>query len=350
MKYLIPIFTGIGDAIMLTPLLTAIKKNDPDAKIHIIGDNKYSSLTILRNNANLTFTEISHEDSLFSFLKVHQFDFHLCSINTTHLWIIRALIKANCANIYAHFYAENLNKFNFKSLLKFIYFKYWKVSWVPLMPSRHDTENNLDLLEFALKKPILRNFDTWISIDTHDDVLKKFDISENENFICIQPSAANGQPTPKRWAPENFVELCNQLMLTAPRLKIVLLGDKGDSENVVEKYSWPLNTINLCGKTTLSECVSILKKSKVLICHDSGLMHISSALNHPTVALVGPTDYVRTGPCGKKTTMLVSNNDANRIMYFKKTPENSLLLSNQYLALSNILIKDVYHATMDYFI
>lgn len=83
----------------------------------------------------------------------------------------------------------------------------------------------------------------------------------------------------------------------------VLTGGKSDidlGEKIMElaqcsdKY-----IVNLTGRTTLWQLGTIIKHCHLYITCDSGPMHISSALNTPTIALFGPTDPVRHRPYGE---------------------------------------------------
>ena len=50
MRYLIPEFTGIGDLIQKTPLIRFIAEMDQEAKIFLIGDNRWKGLNIVENS------------------------------------------------------------------------------------------------------------------------------------------------------------------------------------------------------------------------------------------------------------------------------------------------------------
>jgi ADP-heptose:LPS heptosyltransferase len=54
------------------------------------------------------------------------------------------------------------------------------------------------------------------------------------------------------------------------------------------------------GKTSIKQAAAILEKSDVLVCDDSGLMHMSVAVGTPVIAIFGPTDHTRTAPYGKE--------------------------------------------------
>ena len=58
---------------------------------------------------------------------------------------------------------------------------------------------------------------------------------------------------------------------------------------------------NLCGKTTLPELITELKRSTLLLTNDTGTMHLADLLGVPVVAIFGSTEPALTGPKGETT-------------------------------------------------
>jgi len=55
-------------------------------------------------------------------------------------------------------------------------------------------------------------------------------------------------------------------------------------------------SVNLAGRTDLSEAMAVIRECALFITNDSGLMHVASALGVPVIALFGSTDPEVTGP------------------------------------------------------
>ncbi|RYZ44367.1 MAG: glycosyl transferase, partial [Chitinophagaceae bacterium] len=71
---------------------------------------------------------------------------------------------------------------------------------------------------------------------------------------------------------------------------IILLGAKeeraeGDAIASVD----PIKIYNACGKFSLHESADLVRQSKVVIAHDTGLMHIAAALRKQVIAIWGST-------------------------------------------------------------
>lgn len=65
-------------------------------------------------------------------------------------------------------------------------------------------------------------------------------------------------------------------------------------------------SLNLIGLTGIAELVEAIRRSRLLLCNDSGPMHIAAALGTPLTALFGPTDPVLTGPFSDRAEALTA--------------------------------------------
>ena len=71
---------------------------------------------------------------------------------------------------------------------------------------------------------------------------------------------------------------------------IILLGAKEESaEGELIASVDPIKVYNACGKFSLHESADLVRKSKLVIAHDTGLMHIAAALKKPVIAIWGST-------------------------------------------------------------
>lgn len=99
----------------------------------------------------------------------------------------------------------------------------------------------------------------------------------------------------KHWLDERWAELAARLA-GERRLTVVMLGgpaDKARAEIIADQTP---GLINLAGRTSLGQCAAIIEKAKLLIGVDTGLTHLGIALSVPTVAIFGSTrPYLDTG-------------------------------------------------------
>lgn len=111
----------------------------------------------------------------------------------------------------------------------------------------------------------------------------------------------------KRWPIGHWRELIDQMLEREPNIKIQLYGtpnDKTITDQVAAGFP-PENLENLAGKTNLSEFIAYLKKASLVVCNDTGGMHLANALGTPVITLFGPTNPIRTGPTYPKNSVVL---------------------------------------------
>ncbi len=95
--------------------------------------------------------------------------------------------------------------------------------------------------------------------------------------------AIGGTYATKRLPPEKLTELCARL----PG-QILLLGgpeDRAVGEQIAQKD----HIINLCGRLSMQQSASVLAQSDLVLAHDTGMMHIAAALKKPIISIWGNT-------------------------------------------------------------
>jgi heptosyltransferase-1 len=112
-------------------------------------------------------------------------------------------------------------------------------------------------------------------------------------FIAVVPGA---RWESKRWPAERLAQLIDAMHEEAMP-GCVLLGspeERDFAERVLAACrSRPLD---LVGRTSVRELLALLSLAELVVCHDSGPMHLAAALDRPLVAIFGPTSPQRTGP------------------------------------------------------
>ena len=149
-----------------------------------------------------------------------------------------------------------------------------------------------------------------LEIDTPSDSLEFWHTEADrrfiENFLCVEGVAREDRVivvnlgttwTTKRWDVENFAEVIQQITRLGRGTKIVLTGSPTE-QTLAETLPASLPTINLVGKTSILQLGALLERCAVCLTCDSGPMHIAAAVNTPTIALFGPTDPMRHRPYG----------------------------------------------------
>ena len=166
--------------------------------------------------------------------------------------------------------------------------------------------------EHMLKKHLSRLMSVFPQVDVDDKrlsiVSKEIQLPFND-YIVVAPGAADEA---KRWPIANFKELIG--VLSKRGVNIVCVGDSNDAQllgGILEPSF--INIISLAGKTDLRELGFVLSKSRLLIAHDSGIMHLANYLNVPQVILWGPTDLEKYSPWGAEHVVVYKGRDISQI-------------------------------------
>ena len=124
----------------------------------------------------------------------------------------------------------------------------------------------------------------------------------SQPYLAILPGAAYGPA--KRWDPTSFASVIRELQ-KSHSLQPILLGGPGDVEAckaVALSLDSPIT--NLSGKTTTLELAHWLAHAHLILCHDSGPMHLAAFLRKSAVAIFGSTEPAWTGPLGSSVTVV----------------------------------------------
>ena len=217
--------------------------------------------------------------------------------------------------------------------------------------SIHEIELNIDLI-----KPMIKNvkpdLDTFVPIEINTSILDRFQI--NEPYFVIQPEAANGTDPTKCWNRDNFVTLIKELLQNY-RHDIVLVGDKADYKASIkyieDEFAGEDRIIVTAGGTNLNELKNLLFHSNLIICHDSGIMHLADALNKRLIALFGPSDFARVRPTKHSSEVLFSQTEYFNAKQGFKSFNVKQLKKNQSpnYPMSGIKVKDILLKMRDIF-
>ncbi|MGD1845959.1 MAG: glycosyltransferase family 9 protein [Salibacteraceae bacterium] len=112
------------------------------------------------------------------------------------------------------------------------------------------------------------------------------------DYIVAQVSAANNKVQYKNWPLDHWIAFLTVVSRQFPKHEFVLLGDKNETELAerIMKRNLP-NVHSLVGKTTISELNSVIAQAQLYLGCDSGLMHLAVALGRPTFTIWGASDF-----------------------------------------------------------
>jgi ADP-heptose:LPS heptosyltransferase len=115
---------------------------------------------------------------------------------------------------------------------------------------------------------------------------------EASRYVVIHPGARSAT---RRWPPEWFALVGD--VLAARGLQVVLTGTEeevGLAQSVQSQMKYP--AVNLAGQTSLGGLGALLSGARLLVCNDTGVSHVASAVGLPSVILFTASDPDRWAP------------------------------------------------------
>ena len=91
----------------------------------------------------------------------------------------------------------------------------------------------------------------------------------------------------KRWTVSGYAAVAEYYQERG--MNVCLVGAPGEQQVTAEITAKISGLTDLCGKTSLFEMFQLFARGSVLICNDSGAMHMASVAGLPAVAVFGPT-------------------------------------------------------------
>ena len=168
---------------------------------------------------------------------------------------------------------------------------------VPYPGLKHKVEYHLDLARFlgcpvagAPRAEIHLTAAEWQRVDA---LLAERRLGGG--FIALHP----GSRLPlKKWSPAGWAD-AGAGLAAATGLPLALLGTAAEDADV-RRIAGLLRSpaVALAGQLGLRELAGVLARARLLLCHDSGPMHIAAAMRTPVVALFGPSKSAETAPYG----------------------------------------------------
>lgn len=169
---------------------------------------------------------------------------------------------------------------------------------------RHEIDCYLDLLRISGIPVKNDKTEVWLN-RINDDKAKEIISCIANKKILIQAFSRFAQ---KNWLDEYWIELI-RFLSNEIGAQIFFVGAEKDVkcyqnilDNITDNLEYP--PINMCGKISIAETMSLVKNMDMVIGIDSGVIHMAAALDIPSILLHGPTSLVRWKPRSDKCIVL----------------------------------------------
>ena len=304
-RMLIVAIRAIGDVVLITPLLSLLRKAYPSGYLAVLVDGQTAD--VLANNPSIDrLIQINRLESQRQTCWKRGRDWvHLVrELRNERFNVVVDLFSGPRSAILTYFsgaaarYGEDFRKHG-RGML---YNHPIKIS----RDERHLIEQKLDLVKALLGEENLQagRLEVFLAEKERqqaEDLLAK-QRSDQIRRIGLIPSAGSHW---RVWPAERFAELAARLTQTFG-VEIILLGGQNDVEVCTRIcQTMKVSPRDLSGKTTLRELMAVLAELDLVISNVTGPMHLAVALAQPKViGLYGAADTTQYAPWGSSAFML----------------------------------------------
>jgi ADP-heptose:LPS heptosyltransferase len=321
-RFLVVSTTGIGDTLMGTPALRALRESFPNGEIHVLVNSGKKDL--LRHNP--------HVDRLLEYRNNWLYR-GLLSLKTLGIFYDTVLVFHANDDIWkilrAIRYGECLNRQNYEDPA-------WRMVPLAFLP-RHSIQKRLALVARAGGK--LATDYRYEYSPPQGDVgwaaaqLARWGVSPEDRLVGMQLGAADAF---KCWPVESFVELARVLR---KRLGAkIYLNVSPKEKTLFQRFQkqWGTEELFYAPRIHLSQSAALIQACSLFVSADTGPMHMAIALGVPLIALFCPTPVEDTGPLEYGQAVVIQKPVTCTPCITRKCPDN--------FCMGQISVEEVYAA------
>jgi lipopolysaccharide heptosyltransferase II len=276
-KILILRFSSLGDIIMTTAMIRAVRKAFPTAKIDMVVRADF--LDLIRNNPHLdekiALGRGEGIRGLFELVKRinrERYDLIYDAHRSLRTRLIMPFLRAGRKRYFNKHYLRRALQLTFK---------------LRLMTSVRFLEKFIEPLDDLGVCYDGEGPEMFLDDETRSRALTKVPLPWNDRTtLGIIPSA---QWPGKRWPLAYFRQVIKALAENSS-LRLIVMG--GPEDTFCEFLCRDLpreRVINAQGKLSIGETAALIERCDLVLANDTGLMHVADALDVPQVLILGPT-------------------------------------------------------------
>jgi heptosyltransferase II len=289
---------GIGDAVLLIPIILALKQNFPEAKITVLAERRNAAAFDLCPAVD----HLLRYDTPSELWRAIRGGFDL--VIDFEQWHRLSAVVARLTRARVSIgFATNERKRLFTHQIAYSHDDYEALSfWHLLAPLGILPPDTFGAPFLTIPASAGERADTLLAT-----------LSET-HFVALFPGASIAE---RRWGAERFRALAAALSHVG--IPVVVVGgadDAVDGETIVRGGSG----LNLAGRTTLAETAAVVARSALLVSGDSGVLHLAVGLGIPTVSLFGPGVVAKWGPKGEADVVVNHRLPCSPCTRFGTTP------------------------------
>ena len=258
-------FSSIGDIVLTTPVLRGLHQQ-ADAQVHVLTKSRYADLLQPNPYVHTVHTFEREVTECLPSLRALNFDHIVDLHNNLRSRRVRWSLRRP---------ATAFDKLNVEK---------WLLTQLKInrLPNVHIVQRYLATVHQFGVQPDGLGLDYFIpKMEAITPTSIDSALLPN-SYIAFAIGAAHAT---KRLPPEKLWAICEAL---SP-LPLVLLGGPDEQSTGVALADAFSHVVNACGRTNLHGSASLIQQARVVLSHDTGMMHIAAALRRPIVSIWGNT-------------------------------------------------------------
>jgi len=291
----------IGDLILTTPAIAALRENFPDAKLTLVVSRAGQELLPAIAGVHKKLIVTGQATDAMDWIALLRGGYDYCfdftrndrSAFLTLLSRARKRITSDHPKLRTKIRARSYNEF-VECPVRFL----------------HTVDYHLALLETLG----IRDASRAIRLDLPRAAVEKANALlqasvVGEEFIILHPGSARAE---KFWEPDRWAQVIEHCTRTH-RLPCLLTGGRSSIEQAQIaqiKSASRTHVIDFSGQTNLLTLAELVRRARLLITVDSAPMHFAAAWNTPQVVLFGPTNPFHWHPRSDSAAVLHGPTDS----------------------------------------
>lgn len=265
MKFLVIRFSSIGDIVLTTPVVRCLKKQLVTAEVHYLTKASFDKVVEANPYIDKIHYLQDNLDEVIAALQQEDFDYVIDLHHNLRTQKVKRVLQKK---------SFSFNKLNLQK---------WLLTGLKInrMPNLHIVDRYMQTVEgFGIKNDGA-GLDYFIG---QADIVQETDIptSHQAGYIGLVIGAAHNT---KKYPLHKLEAFCKSI-----DHPVIVLGGKEDAETGTQLSAIdPFKIYNACGKFNLNESADLVRRARVIVSNDTGLMHIAAAFKRPVVSLWGNT-------------------------------------------------------------
>jgi heptosyltransferase II len=323
----------LGDSMMATPIVLAMRKTLPNAKLTILSKTNFAPFWKSFSEVHeVLVLEKGLKGTLRSVIEIKKRKFDMA-----------ITLPGSISSAFIFFAAEVPIRIGWGGEGRELFLT--QVVPLPEPRRKHLVWEYLELIRQGLGRPIsLKTFRLAFPLGFKSKqeahwLFKSLKVNEKSGLVALGPGATYGPA--KRWPLDYWKQLIKK-MLESGKETLLVLGGPEEKEYLEELWKGLPNhhtqrLVSLVGKTNPQALAAVLDQCKLLITNDTGPMHVAAAVGTPTLALFGSTSPAWTKPFGLGHEVIYKSVECSPC--FQKTCPIG------YICLNQITVDEVFQKT-----